>query len=178
MTAASIIWSFWANGEIAGEWRDYCYYTLLSSGLTLDSDYTLVSISRLVPSDCQLRERREVFQLVSVRASCSLKRAIFALHPALVLFSTHCSRISPFLYFPYSQFLSSPCIIHARGISDIKTYCVNCLHPFIPTNRLDVIEILFGKKIDQVGWKCQEFWSTQFPRFWKYCSVSFFHTEN
>lgn len=26
MTAASIIWSFWANGQITGAGRDYCYY--------------------------------------------------------------------------------------------------------------------------------------------------------
>lgn len=43
MTAASIIWSFWANGQITGERRDYCYYTRPRT--QSKPDYTLVSQS-------------------------------------------------------------------------------------------------------------------------------------
>lgn len=57
MTAASIIWSFWANGQITGERRDYCYY--MRPRTQSKPDYTLVSqsLSGVRPFDCQLRSR-------------------------------------------------------------------------------------------------------------------------
>lgn len=55
MTATSIIWSFWANGQITGAGRDYCYYTRPRT--QSKPDYTSVSLSLPILTrsfDCQL----------------------------------------------------------------------------------------------------------------------------
>jgi len=55
MTAASIIWSFWANSQITGAGRDYCYYTRPRT--QSKPDYTSVSLSLPILTrsfDCQL----------------------------------------------------------------------------------------------------------------------------
>lgn len=64
MTAASIIWSFWANSQITGAGRDYCYYTRPRT--QSKPDYTSVSLSLPILTrsfDCQL------FALVHLHSS-------------------------------------------------------------------------------------------------------------
>lgn len=80
MTAASIIWSFWANGQITGERRDYCYY--MRPRTQSKPDYTLVSQSLsglLLP--VRLSESR------CWEGARSLFKRFYAHHPIIRLLS-------------------------------------------------------------------------------------------